>query len=169
MTPFVGLKGTSARFIQKSIWKRNYELTEGDKTIGTLSFPSVFSDRSTIECAKGSWILDTKGVFNPVVTVRSAAMKRPLTTISLKQTRGTYTLKLPHYRTLRLTTNIWKSEFVLKTSMNAMLCTLKLQHFPKFGGDATIERDAEYIREYPWLVYLVVYIALLQQRRSAIT
>ncbi len=167
MTSIVALEGKPLRFRQKSIWKKIYELTDADVLVGTLSFPGVFSDRSIVEHGEGKWMFETKGVFHPVAMVRAADIKKPITTISLKQTRGTFALKLPHYRTLRLTANIWKSEYVLKTSMNAPLCTMKTQQFPKFGCDVLIERNAQYIREYPWLPYLVLYIALLAQRKHS--
>lgn len=167
MTSIAALEGKSLKFKQKSIWKKLYELTDGDLVVGTLSFPSLFSDRSIAEHGEGKWVFETKGFFRPVAIVSAADAKKPITTFSLKQTRGTYALKLPHYRTLRLTTNIWKSEYVLKTSMNATLCTMKTQQFPKFNCDVLIERNAQYVREYLWLPYLVLYIALLVQRKRS--
>ena len=167
MIPFVALHAGSFTFVQKSIWHRRYELMEGEKTVGTLSFRRLLSDQTDVECVEGHWVFNTKGVFNPVAIISPPDAKKPLATISLKQSRGMFALKLPRYRTLRLTTNIWKSEYVLKTTMNATLCTLKIRQFPKFGGDLTVERDAEFLREYPWLTYLVAYVALLNQRRHS--
>ncbi|HLA69748.1 MAG TPA: hypothetical protein VJN65_08590 [Bacteroidota bacterium] len=165
MKPLPVLDGATIKFIQKSIWKRHYEFAAGDTIIGTFSFPHVFSDQINIEHGEHRWVINTKGVFNPVAMVRMEDAKKPIATVSLKQTRGTYALKLPRYRTVRLTTNMWKSEYVLKTSMNATLFTLKLQQFPRFSGEFTVEKQAELLREYPWLVYLVAYIALLAQRK----
>ena len=168
MTPLLALDGASIKFTQKSVWKRHYEFAVGDTIIGTLSFPHIFSDQIHVESGEQQWIMETKGVWSPVATVRLEDAKKPLATISLKQSRGTYTLKLPHYRTLRLTTNMWKSEYVLKTSMNATLCTLKLQQSLRLGGELVVEKQADLLGEYPWLVYLVAYIALLGQQKKGV-
>jgi hypothetical protein len=165
MKPFLAIDGAPVLFTQKSIWKRHYELAQGDNVIGTLSFPRIFSDQVNIESGERQWVFATKGVWNPVATVRLPDEKKPLATVSLTPSRGIYTLKLPRYRTVKLSVNIWKSEYVLRTSMHSTLCTLKLQQFPRFSGEFVVEKQAELLHEYPWLVYLVAYIALLGQRK----
>jgi len=154
-------------FAQRSVWKRQYELLDGETVLGTLSFPSIFSDQLKVESGERCWILEKKGILNIILTVRLPDAKKPMATIPLKLKRGMYTIKLPRYRSVRLLTNLLKSEYVLKTTMNTTLCTLKLQRGPRLTGDLVIEKKEEFLPEYPWLIYVVAYIALLGQRNSA--
>jgi hypothetical protein len=170
-------------FAQRSVWKRQYELLEGETVLGRLSFPSIFSDvgwcsqeprllyalreKLKVESGERCWILEKKGILNINLTVRLPDAKKPIATIPLKLKRGMYTIKLPRYRSVRLVTNLMKSEYVLKTTMNTTLCTLKLQRGPRLTGDLVIEKKEDFLPEYPWLVYVVAYIALLGQRNSA--
>jgi len=160
-------KKDTLTLVQPSVWKRSYELRDGEEIVGTMTFPSVFKTTLHAEGEGVCWSIDQKGLFKPVVIVRACDEKKPISTIPLKQSKGTYVLKLPHYKSVRLKVNIWKSEFILTTTMNARLCKLKLKEFPRFGGEITLDPKAETIREYPWLLFLVIFISLTSRRNSS--
>ncbi len=150
-----------------SVWKNRYELRAGEEIVATLGFPNVFNQELKVEENGECWVYRQKGIFKRVVLVRECSADKPFVTIPLEQSRGVYKLKLPHYRSVRLKVNIWKSEYILTTTMNAVLCTLKLNQFPRFTGDITVARDGEALNEHPWLLYLVLFVALTNQQHKA--
>lgn len=154
-------------FVQPSVWRRKYELHRGEQTIGTMVFPSLFKRELRVESGGMCWSLEWKGVFKPMVVVRRCDEKKNLAAIPLKRAKGIYLLKLPKYKSARLKVNIWKSEFVLTTTMNAMLCTLTLKQVPRFGGEIKLDPRAEMFRHFPWLLYLVVFISLMSRQNNA--
>ena len=47
--------GKTLRFVQPSIWKRAFELKDGERVIGTLTYPKFFSTRAEANIFDMKW------------------------------------------------------------------------------------------------------------------
>jgi len=165
MTRFAALTGVELQVHQPSIWKREFEMSNESGPVGTIVFPSLFRREAVASSDEGKWTLRERGFWKRTIEVLLPEKEKPLLSFEMGQFALTTKLKLPKYRMLRLTRNLLRSSFRLTTTMNAEICSLDLQIFPKFKGKMVIDsRGGEY-EELPWLVFLLWFVSIIDQRR----
>ena len=166
MNRFAALTGVELQVRQPSIWKREFEMSNASGPVGTIVFPSLFRREAVASSDEGKWTLRERGLWKRKIEVLLPEKEKPLLSLEMRQFALMSKLKLPKYRMLRLTRNALRTSFRLTTTMNAEICSLNLQMFPKFKGKMVIDsRGAEY-EELPWLIFLVWFVSIIDQRRG---
>lgn len=165
MNRFAALTGVELQVRQPSLWKREFEMSNESGPVATIVFPSIFKREAVASSDEGKWTLRERGLWKRKIEFLLPEKEKPLMTLELGQFALTSKVKLPRYRMLRLTRNLLRTSYRLTTTMNAEICSLNLQILPKFKGKMVIDsRGAEY-EELPWVVFLVWFVSIIDQRR----
>ncbi|MEX2115618.1 MAG: hypothetical protein WEB37_01925 [Bacteroidota bacterium] len=164
MKSLFSFAGRTIQCVQPSVWKLEYEVRSGDEVVGTIRFLQILSRRAEAESADGRWIIEDKGFFRQKLSVSRADDQKPVADYVFRAF-GQNTIRLSETRILRFKRDFWKREYSLTTDMNMPL--LKLKEYVRFKGEFEIilDRRAETTEEFPWLFFLVVYIAISNRRR----
>lgn len=159
--------GHPLRWVRPSIFKQVYELRDGEECIATLKFPKVFSRLARPECGEGCWTLEQQGIWKPRILVKECDSEDPVATMTQKHFSRVTKFTLPKWRTIRITANIWRSAYSMTTDMGEPLVSLKVKHFAKYAADVELDRKGESVPELPWLLFLLWYLVIINQRRAA--
>lgn len=158
------LAGTTMQCIQPSMWKLEFEIRAGEEVVGTIRFPSVLNRKAEAESADGRWIIEDKGIFRQKLFVSRADDQQPIAD-HVFTPFGQNVIRLSATRILRFKRDFWKREYSLTTDMNMPLLKLKEHLRLKGEFEIIVDRRAETTEEFPWLFFLVVYIAISNRRR----
>ena len=154
---------STLRWVQPSIFKEVFELRSGDECAATLQFPKFFSRTARAESEDGCWTLEERGVWKPSIVVKQCNEEQALATVTLKNFSRVTPFSVDQKRTFRITSNFWRSHYSITTDMGEPLVSLKIKHFAKHSSEVEINRKAE---SFPWILFLLYYIVLINRRRA---
>lgn len=159
--------GIGLRWEQPSATKMEYELRAEQTTLATLRFRSSFGSLATAESAEGCWTFKRVGFWRPKVTVRVCEQPTDLATFVNNTWTGGGTLTLGSGQTVLASTNMWATQYALKTSADAPLVHYKMHGMLRLSADVTIAPAAAGLPELAWLVPFGWYLALLMAMDSS--
>lgn len=163
MKSISAIVGTELRWVQPSIFKQTFELRSGDELAATLQFPKLFGRNARAECQDGCWILEEQGIWKPNIVVKQCNEEQPITTVTMKNFTRVTPFTVDQRRTFRITSNFWRSHYSITTDMGESLVSLKVKHFPRHSAEVELSAKAE---SFPWLLFLLYYIVLLNRRKA---
>lgn len=167
MQSLARLGDTPLRWQQPSASKMEYELLADETLAGTLRFRSMFGSLATAESADGCWTFKRVGFWQPKVTVRVCDTPSDLATFTNNTWSGGGTLTLADGRRLLASTNMWTTQYELKTETEASLVRYKLRGVIHLSSTVEIQPTAVGMPELPWLVPFGWYLAVLMYMDSS--
>jgi hypothetical protein len=153
--------------VQPSIWKRTYELKDGDKLIGTLTYPKFFS------VAGHAIIFDTKWEFyepkwwKQLVEIREIGKELPIASYKPPAFKKKGKLELPHGESVFLSSNTFGSTLEILDKYDTRLVLFKSKKIFKTNIEIHFEKSSEVLDKYPWIVWLIFYVETNQRRHSS--
>jgi hypothetical protein len=167
MQSLTALSEQSLKWTQPKASKMEYELRSGDQIAATLRFRSSFGSFATAESADGCWTFKRVGFWQPKVTLRVCETDTDIATYVNNTWSGGGTLTLPDGRTLRVSTNMWTTQYEIKNESDTPLVRYKMSGLIHLSSEVEIQPAAMGLPELPWLVPLGWYLAILAYMDSA--
>lgn len=167
MQSLTGLVDTPLRWEQPKASKMEYALLGGETRAATLRFRSMFGSLATAESADGCWTFKRVGFWQPRVTVRVCDTPADLATFTNNTWSGGGTLALADGRKLLASTNMWATQYELKTETESSLIRYKMRGVVHLSASVEIQPTAVGMPELPWLVPFGWYLAVLMYMDSS--
>jgi len=162
------IKGQDLEWHQPEALRRRYELSAGERTIGSVRFESGFGSLATAEFGELAWTFKRTGFFSPKITVRAAGSDVELAVFS-PGWMGSGWLVFSSGRRYHLRhTNFWATEWVFEAEDGSAAVTLSPKAaFFKQGGKASLSAGAAGLEEAPILLLLIWYVRVLMNEDAA--
>jgi hypothetical protein len=106
-----------------------YELQDGDETVATLRFRSIWGSLATAESADGCWTFKRVGFFQTRATIRRCDSDEEIAVFKNNTWSGGGTLEFPDGRRMQADTNCWMTKFAFTDETGETLV-----RFHKIGG-----------------------------------
>ena len=107
MKTFSDYFGKTLLFIQPSIWKRIFELRDGNEIIGTLTYPKFFSVRADGNIFDTKWEFYEPNWWKHLVEIREPGKSVPIASFKPALIKNKEKLDLPHGESLFLHSNFF--------------------------------------------------------------
>ena len=152
---------------QRKGLRSEFELKFGDDLVAVLRFPKVLGSAAVAESGDGSWTFERLGVLKPNIVVHAVGSSEELGTYIPKAWSGGGTLQLSDGRKAFLSTNAWKRTLRLESDTGETMMELKGRGFFRFSMDVVMFRVGARYPEFPWMMMLVAYRAVMMRREAA--
>ena len=167
--------GNRLSWSQPKALQRAFELREGDRLLGTLSFVKSFGSLAEASMATGDWTFKRVGYFRPRVTVRRRGQETDLAVYQPKGWGSEGELQFAGGRVYAWKpANFWATRFNFVDGAGRALIAFKpgseeSKRSDLFRFQALVEIDpsASRLEELPLLVSLGWYLMILHHQDSA--
>ncbi len=166
MDKIANFVGRPLQWDQASVFKAHYELRSGEILIATLQFRSMWRTLATAQSADGCWTLQRVGFWHTRTIVRACDSEEEIATFRNNTWSGGGTLALPDGREYPVHTNIWQTQYELKTPEGDSLIHYRNRGVLRASAEVTIFPNAKDLPELPWMVLLGWYTILITQKES---
>jgi len=167
MKTFSDYFGKTLNFIQPSIWKRTFELRDGNEIIGTLTYPKIFSVRADANIFDTKWEFYEPKWWKNLVEVREPGKSLPLASFKPALIKNKEKLELPHGESLNLHSNLFSTTLEILDKYDARLVSLKRKMNVKTTYEILIEKRSETLDKNPWALLLIIYVEINKNRRRS--
>ena len=167
MKTFSDYFGKTLLFIQPSIWKRTFELRDGNEIIGTLTYPKFFSVKADANIFDTKWEFYEPKWWKNLVEVREPGKSLPLASFKPALIKNKEKLELPHGESLNLHSNLFSTTLEILDKYDARLISLKRKMNIKTTYEIQIEKRSETLDRYPWALLLIIYVEINKSRRRS--
>jgi hypothetical protein len=154
-------------WIQRKGLKSEFELRFGDDLVATLRFPKMLSSTAIAESGDGSWTFEREGFLKPTTVIRASGSADELATYTRKVWRGGGILNLSGGRKITLYTSPWSRTLGLRAESGETLMESKSRGIFHFSMDVSMYRTGSQMPEFPWMVLLAFYQAIIMRREAA--
>jgi len=158
--------GNELIIIQKSFWKRDYELLVGEELIGQMRYPKIFSQLAEHDIQNESYEFYRPGIFSRDVDIKKKGYQNPFAHFKSAFFGNKGVLELQRGVRLNVRLGLFKKQFEVYLGDNDLLISAQSKFSFKERSVVFIEKRSEIIDENPWILMLVFYIVQLRKRRS---
>jgi hypothetical protein len=155
------------KWTQPGALKMHYEFHAGDDLAATLRFRSAFGTLATGESADGCWTFKRAGFFQTRVTIRVCGEETDTAVFRNNTWSGGGELELPGGRKLLATTNLWQTNFEIKTESGEALMRFQSAGLIHLSAQVEVQQQAIELEELPWMVMLGWYLIVMMNMDSA--
>jgi len=159
--------GKTLHFIQPSLWKRAFELKDGNEVIGTLTYPKFFSVRALANIFDTKWEFYEPHWWKRVNEIRETGKELPIASYKPPAFKKKGKLELPHGESVFLSSNIFESTLEILDKYDSPLVLLKRKMNIKTTYEIHIEKRSEVLDKYPWVLLLIIYVEINKSRRRS--
>lgn len=167
MKTFSDYFGKRLIFIQPSIWKRSFELKDGDEVIGTLTYPKFFSVKAEANIFETKWEFYEPKWWKNLIEVREAGKSLPIASFKPSVLKKKEKLELPRGEALWLRGNLLRTTLELLDKYESKLILAKRKMNVKTKYEINIEKHSEILDNNPWVLLLIFYIEINRSRRRS--
>lgn len=167
MKTFSDYYGKTLHFIQPSIWKRNFELRDGNRVIGTLIYPKFFSVRAESEIFDIKWEFYEPKWWKQIVEVREKGKELPIASYKPPVFKKQGKLDLPHGESMFLHSNFFKASYEIKDKYNNRIVLFGKKVSMNIKIEIQLEKKSELLDKHPWVLLLLLYVELNKRRRRS--
>jgi hypothetical protein len=167
MKKFSDYIGSDLKILQKSIWRRDFELKSGDELIARLFYPKFFSDSTELSIQNESYEFYRPKYFSRDVDIRKKGYQNPIASFRNNFWRSNGVLELPRGLKLNLKFGFFKKQAEIYLGENDLLISILSGFSIKVRSEVIIEKRSEITDEYPWIIMLGFYLTQLMKRNSA--
>ncbi|NJD22150.1 MAG: hypothetical protein FIA82_05710 [Melioribacter sp.] len=159
--------GETLRFFQPSVFKRFHELKANDVLIGSIQQKGFFGMLWSVTLQNKNWEIYKPSCWRTILEVREAGYEMPIASFKRDGLRSKGTLSLPKGESLKIVPHLFKGFCEITNEQGDSYMRIKLNKI-SWGDKAeiTIEKRAEVIDKYPWIIMLA-YIIILEQKQRA--
>ena len=156
------------QLIQPSIWKRSFELRDGNEVIGTLTYPKFFSVKAEANIFGTKWEFYEPHWWKNLIEIREAGKELPIASYKSPVFKKKGKLELPHGESVFLSSYIFRSTLEILDKYDTRLVVLKSKINFKTNIEIKVEKISEVLDKHPWILLLIVYVEMNARRsRSA--
>jgi len=159
--------GKTLHFIQPSIWKRSFELRDGNEVIGTLAYPKFFSVKVEANIFDTKWEFYEPKWWKNLIEIRGAEKELPIASYKPALLKSKEKIALPYGESLVLNANLLSTTMEILDNYNARLVSLKRKMNIKTTYEIHIEKRSEVLDRNPWLLLLIIYVEINKSRRRS--
>ena len=117
--------GKTLMLIQLSIWKRAFELRDGNEIIGTLTYPKFFSVKADVKIFDTKWEFYEPKWWKNLIEVREPGKLLPIASFKPALIKNKEKLELPHGESLNLHSNLFSTTLEILDKYDARLILLE--------------------------------------------
>ena len=159
--------GKTLHFVQPSIWKRAFELKDGEQVIGTLTYPKFFSTRVEVKIFDKKWEFYQPKWWNQLIEIREAGKELPIAKYKSPAFKKKGKLELPHGESVFLYSNLFRTTYEIQDRYESRLVLFKNKMSMKANTEIQIEKRSEIMDKYPWILMFIVYVELNKKRQRS--
>ncbi|NWF88402.1 MAG: hypothetical protein HXY50_02965 [Ignavibacteriaceae bacterium] len=159
--------GKTLNFVQPSIWKRNFELLDGNEVIGTLTYPKFFSVKAEAKIFDNSWEFYEPKWWKNLIEIREPGRELPIASFKPALLKNKETLKLPSGESMILNSNLFSTTIEILDHYSSRLVSLKRKMNVKTTYEIQIEKRSEVLDRNPWVLLLIIYAEINKNRRRS--
>lgn len=159
--------GKTLYFIQPSIWKRAFELRDGNEIIGTLTYLKFFSVRAVANILNTKWEFYEPHWWKRVNEIRELGKELPIASFKPTMFKKKEKLELPHGESVWFYSNLLGTTLEILDHYNARLVLLKRKMKIKTTYEIQIEKRSEVLDRNPWVLLLIIYVEINKSRRRS--
>lgn len=159
--------GKTLLFIQPSIWKRAFELRDGNEIIGTLTYPKFFSVKADVKIFDTKWEFYEPKWWKNLVEVREPGRENPIASFKPALLKNKETLKLPSGENVIIGSNLLSTTLEILDHYNARLVLLKRKMTLKTTYEIQIEKRSEVLDRNFWVLLFIIYVEINKNRRRS--
>ena len=167
MKTFSDYFGKTLLFIQPSLWKRTFELKDGNEIIGTLLYPKFFSVTAHANIFGTKWEFYEPKWWKNLIEIREVGKELAIASYKPPTFKKKGKLELPHGESVFLSSNIFKSTLEILDKYDSPLVLLKRKMNIKTTYEIHIEKRSEILDKHPWVLLLIIYIEINKSRRRS--
>jgi len=167
MKTFSDYFGKTLHFVQPSIWKRAFELKDGEQVIGTLTYPKVFSIGVEVKIFDKKWEFYQPTWWKRLISIREAGKELPFASYKPLGFKKKTKLELPHGESVFLCSNFFKTTYEIQDRYESRLVLFKNKMSMKTKTEIQIEKRSELMDNYPWILLLMLYVELNSKKRRS--
>lgn len=164
MKAFNELENQDLRWVQKSAWKREYELQTGDgETVAHIVRPSWWNSKALVESVGNRWEFERKGFWQQYIEIRSVGTGEEPARYYYNGKR----LEFPDGREYHWRSNVWGSKWTWVTPNGDPVVGFQTGGVFRTNAEIHLDPDIAGMKALPLLVFLGWYLILLAQEDSA--
>ena len=167
MKTFSDYFGKTLHFIQPSIWKRSFELRDGNEVIGTLAYPKFFSVRAEVKIFGSKWEFYEPKWWKNLIKIREAGKELPIADYKPPTFKQKGKLELPHGESVFLCNNFFRTTYEIQDRYEKRIVLYKNKMSMKANTEIQIEKRSEIMDKYPWILLFIVYVELNKKRQRS--
>lgn len=167
MKTFSDYFGKTLRFIQPSIWKRSFELRDGNDIIGSLDYPKFFSVRAEVKIFGSKWEFYEPKWWKNLIEIREAGKELPIADYKPPTFKQKGKLELPHGESVFLCNNFFRTTYEIQDRYEKRIVLYKNKMSMKTNTEIQIEKRSEIMDKYPWILLFIVYVELNKKRQRS--
>lgn len=168
MIPIASGAGDAIEWVQPSAMSRAWELRDGDRTAGLLTFRSAFGSLAAAQFEAGAWTFKRTGFFSPKVTARREGEETDIAVYEPAFSRSKGVLRLAGGETLHVhSTNFWQTEWTLSDDAGNLLIECHNRGVFRRGARVNVSDTGRRRPDLSMLVGLFWYILVLYMEDSA--
>lgn len=160
--------GQTISIIQKSVWKREYEIRSEKEVIGKLFYPKFFSER--VECKLGNDTFEFKRphIFSNDIEIRKSGYQLPIAVMHSNFLASKGIVDLSRGRKMIMKFGTFNSKAEIYLGESDLIAIVKNKFSLKEKCEITIEKRTEILDEYPWIIILAFYFLQLKRRNTGL-
>lgn len=166
MKTFSDYYGKTLRLVQPSLWKRAFDLKDGNEIIGTLSYPKFFSVTAQAAILNTKWEFYEPHWWKQRIEIREVGKELPIANYKPPAFKKKGKLELPHGESVFLSSNFFRSTLEILDKYDARLVLFKSKIKFKTNIEIHVEKRSEVLDKHPWVLLLMVYVEFNKKRRS---
>lgn len=161
------LLGETLTIYQPSVWKNFYELKCGDKILGTIIQPKIFSHRILFKVDIHEWEIYFPKFWKSEIAIRESGFQLPYATYKRDGMKMNGTLFLPRGERLKFVYKIFKGGYRIENQSGITLVSFKDKIAFRSTTEIKIEQSSELLDRYPWAIVLIWYISYRRRQSAA--
>lgn len=168
MKKISGYLGSELKIIQKSVWKRDFELRSDDELIARLYYPKSFSDLAELTISEDTYEFYRPKFFSRDVDIRKKGYQNPFAHFKNNFLGSKGVLELPRGIRLTMKFGFFRKLAEIYLGESDLLVSILSRFSMKERSQIIIEKRSDAIDDYPWIILLGFYLAQLMKRNSAV-
>lgn len=160
--------GQIISIIQRSIWRRAFEIRSEKEVIGKIVYPKFLSER--VECKLGNDTFEFRRphIFSNDIEIRKIGYQLPIAVMHSNFLASKGIVDLPRGKKVVMKFGTFKSKAEIYHGENDLIAIVNNKFSFKEKCEITIERRTEILDENPWLVFLAFYFLQLKRRNTGV-
>lgn len=167
MKTFSDYYGKTLLFIQPSIWKRKFELRDGNNVVGTLVYPKFFSRKAEVKIFDIKWEFYEPQWWKRLIEIREMGKELPIASYKPPTFKQKGKLELPHGESVFLCNNFFRTAFEIQDRYEKRLVLFENKFSIRTNTEIHVEKRSEIMDKYPWILLLIVYVEINKKRQRS--
>lgn len=159
--------GQELEIANKYIFKSFYELKANGVPIFSLTNTDFWGNRHEIAGFEKVWEISKPSIWKSTLEIREKGSSTVIATFESSAFGKTNTITLPRGEKLLVAMHVWKSMYELQNELGTRIVLFKNKKWFSSNIIVSIEKKAEVLDKYPFLLMLVFFTVLQRSNAAA--